>query len=92
MIFGAFQKDRYFRAAEERWTELARIARSTTAFADWRRMREVICAVFERSRSRLSVVLGVSPTEGSPHSAMARTERWLARIAATAIARMAGSG
>jgi MerR family transcriptional regulator, light-induced transcriptional regulator len=36
VIFGAFQKDRYFRAAEERWTELARIARSTTAFADFR--------------------------------------------------------
>ena len=35
VIFGAFQKDRYFRAAEERWTELARIARSTTAFADF---------------------------------------------------------
>ena len=36
VIFGAFQKERYFRAAEERWTELARIARSTTAFADFK--------------------------------------------------------
>ena len=35
VIFGGFQKERYFRAAEERWTELARIARSTTAFADF---------------------------------------------------------
>ncbi len=35
MIFGGFQKERYFRAAQERWTELARIARSTTAFADF---------------------------------------------------------
>lgn len=35
MIFGGFQQERYFRAAEERWTELARIARSTTAFADF---------------------------------------------------------
>ncbi len=35
VIFGGFQKERYFRAAEERWTELARIAKSTTAFADF---------------------------------------------------------
>ncbi len=35
MIFGSFQKARYFRAASERWTELARIARSTTVFADF---------------------------------------------------------
>ncbi len=33
MIFGAFQKERYYRAAEERWTELARVARSTMVFA-----------------------------------------------------------
>ena len=33
MIFGAFQKEYYFRASEERWTELARIARSTMVFA-----------------------------------------------------------
>ena len=35
VIFGAFQRERYFRAAQERWTELARIARSTTVFADF---------------------------------------------------------
>lgn len=35
IIFGGFQQERYFRAAQERWTELARIARSTTAFADF---------------------------------------------------------
>ena len=33
MIFGAFQEEHYYRAAEDRWTELARIARSTTVFA-----------------------------------------------------------
>jgi MerR family transcriptional regulator, light-induced transcriptional regulator len=33
MIFGAFQRERYYRAAEERWTELARVARSTMVFA-----------------------------------------------------------
>ncbi len=33
MIFGGFQEEHYYRAAEERWTELARIARSTTVFA-----------------------------------------------------------
>ena len=33
MIFGGFQQERYYRAAEERWTELARIARSTMVFA-----------------------------------------------------------
>jgi len=35
MIFGSFQAERYYRRAEERWTELARIARSTMAFADF---------------------------------------------------------
>ena len=33
MIFGGFQEEHYYRAAEERWTELARSARSTTVFA-----------------------------------------------------------
>lgn len=33
MIFGGFQQEHYYRAAEERWTELARIARSTMVFA-----------------------------------------------------------
>jgi len=33
MIFGGFQKEHYYRAAEERWAELARIARSTMVFA-----------------------------------------------------------
>jgi DNA-binding transcriptional MerR regulator len=33
VIFGAFEQERYFRAAEERWSELARISRSTIAFA-----------------------------------------------------------
>jgi DICT domain-containing protein len=35
VIFGAFQHERYFRASEERWSELARIARSAIAFADF---------------------------------------------------------
>jgi DICT domain-containing protein len=33
MIFGAFQQERFYRAAQERWTELARVARSTMIFA-----------------------------------------------------------
>src|SRR3954454_15954118 len=33
MIFGAFQEERFYRAAEERWAELARVARATTVFA-----------------------------------------------------------
>jgi DICT domain-containing protein/predicted DNA-binding transcriptional regulator AlpA len=33
MIFGAFQKEAYYRAAEERWAEMARVARSTMVFA-----------------------------------------------------------
>lgn len=33
MIFGAFQKEAYYRAAEDRWAELARFARSTMVFA-----------------------------------------------------------
>jgi MerR family transcriptional regulator, light-induced transcriptional regulator len=36
-LFGGFQEDRYYRASEERWTELARIARSTFAFAAFSR-------------------------------------------------------
>ncbi len=35
IIFGSFQHERYFRASEERWTELARIARSTIVFANF---------------------------------------------------------
>jgi DICT domain-containing protein len=35
MLFGAFQKERYYRAAEDRWRELARIAQSTMVFADF---------------------------------------------------------
>jgi DICT domain-containing protein len=35
-IFGGFQEARFFRAAADRWTELARIARSTMVFADFR--------------------------------------------------------
>jgi MerR family transcriptional regulator, light-induced transcriptional regulator len=35
VIFGGFQRERYFRASEERWTELSRIARSTIVFADF---------------------------------------------------------
>src|SRR3954452_2228377 len=33
VIFGAFQEERFYRAAEERWAELARVARATTVFA-----------------------------------------------------------
>lgn len=34
-IFGGFQRERFFRASEERWTELARIARSSMVFANF---------------------------------------------------------
>lgn len=34
-IFGSFQHERYFRASEERWSELARISRSAIAFAEF---------------------------------------------------------
>jgi MerR family transcriptional regulator, light-induced transcriptional regulator len=33
MIFGAFQREGYYRAAEERWAELARVSRSALVFA-----------------------------------------------------------
>lgn len=33
MIFGGFQLEKNYRAAEDRWTELARVARSTMVFA-----------------------------------------------------------
>lgn len=35
MIFGAFQEERFFRPAAARWTELARVARSCVALADF---------------------------------------------------------
>ena len=34
-IYGAFQRERYYEKAEPRWTELARVANSATAFADF---------------------------------------------------------
>ncbi len=34
-IYGAFQHERYFRAAEQRWTELARVSAGATVFADF---------------------------------------------------------
>ena len=45
VIFGGFQKEEYFRAAQERWTELARIARSTTAFADFGGAPETVAGI-----------------------------------------------
>nr|CAA9318846.1 MAG: hypothetical protein AVDCRST_MAG46-701 [uncultured Nocardioidaceae bacterium] len=35
IIFGAFQEARNFRSAQRRWTELARVSRSATVFADF---------------------------------------------------------
>lgn len=34
-LFGAFQHEKFFRQAEDRWAELARTARSTVVFADF---------------------------------------------------------
>ncbi len=34
-IYGSFQHERYFRAAEARWTELARVSAGATVFADF---------------------------------------------------------
>jgi MerR family transcriptional regulator, light-induced transcriptional regulator len=34
-IYASFQRERYFRSAEPRWTELARVARAVTVFADF---------------------------------------------------------
>lgn len=34
-IYGAFQRERYYRKAQPRWTELARVARSATVLADF---------------------------------------------------------
>ncbi|HYO40277.1 MAG TPA: DICT sensory domain-containing protein [Nocardioidaceae bacterium] len=42
MIFGAFQKESYFRAAQDRWAELARVARSTMVFADFAAVPEQV--------------------------------------------------
>lgn len=35
VLFGAFQEERFWAASEARWTELARVARSVTVFADF---------------------------------------------------------
>lgn len=34
-LFGAFQREKYYQAAEARWSELARVARSTLVYADF---------------------------------------------------------
>ncbi len=34
-MFGAFQREAYYRSAEPRWSELARVSRSVTVFADF---------------------------------------------------------
>jgi len=34
-IYGSFQRERYFRSAQARWTELARVSAGTTVFADF---------------------------------------------------------
>jgi len=42
MIFGAFELERHFDAARPRWAELARIARSTMAFANFSEQPEPV--------------------------------------------------
>jgi MerR family transcriptional regulator, light-induced transcriptional regulator len=39
MVFGSFQRERFFRQAEPRWRELARTAELAVVFADFGRMR-----------------------------------------------------
>ncbi len=39
LLFGAFQRERFFRASERRWRELARTAELAIAFADFQRPR-----------------------------------------------------
>jgi DNA-binding transcriptional MerR regulator len=34
-VYGSFQKERYFRSSEARWSELARVSAGTTVFADF---------------------------------------------------------
>jgi len=41
VIFGSFQKEKYYRAVEERWRELARVARVTFVFAGFETDLEV---------------------------------------------------
>src|SRR4051812_18662176 len=41
LIMGTFQRERFFRQAEERWRELARTADACVAMADFARLREV---------------------------------------------------
>lgn len=41
VLFGAFQRQRYWEPAEARWTELARVARSTMVFADFEAVADV---------------------------------------------------
>ncbi len=44
VIFGAFQKERYYRIAQARWAEMARSARSTMAFASFGDAPEPVAA------------------------------------------------
>ncbi|MBV9338566.1 MAG: MerR family transcriptional regulator [Solirubrobacterales bacterium] len=39
LLFGCFQRERFYRASEARWRELARTAERAVVFADFRRLR-----------------------------------------------------
>ena len=55
VLLGSFQRQRYYRAAEARWADLARSAWQTVVFAD-----------FERARHRLGPLAEVPVPESSP--------------------------
>ena len=40
LLFGCFQRERFYRQSEERWRELARTAERTVVLADFRRVRQ----------------------------------------------------
>src|SRR5919112_181288 len=40
LLLGAFQRERFYRQAEERWCELARTADAAVALADFDQLRE----------------------------------------------------
>jgi DICT domain-containing protein len=64
-LFGAFQRERYYRQAEARWHDLARTARGAWAFAD-----------FPAKGSRAAATGGPAPTEVPLPATAPMTREW----------------
>ncbi len=55
LVFGSFQRQQYFHAAEPRWRELARTARLAVAVADFPEIARAPAGRGSRSRCRSTI-------------------------------------